>query len=296
MFTLAHFSDPHIGPLPEPSARELLSKRITGYLNYRCNRKGDLVGGVLERLLSDLQEQKPDHIALTGDLVNIALPGEMKNARAWLETVAPPARLSLVPGNHDAYVPGALDAAKRLWSPYWLGDGTSAEDPVRFPYLRQRGPLALVALSTAIATAPFLATGTLGKRQIEEAGSLLRRLAGEGRFRVVLIHHPPFLEKGRRFKRLTDYGAFNAMIASAGAELVLHGHTHKRSRTALDGPKGPIPVIGVPSASSGLSGSHEPARYNLFHIGGEAENWHCVHVERGLAPSGAFGELHRTVL
>src|SRR5499427_5355441 len=37
-FTLAHLSDPHLAPLPEPSASELAGKRVFGYLNWRRNR------------------------------------------------------------------------------------------------------------------------------------------------------------------------------------------------------------------------------------------------------------------
>ncbi|MEP6355914.1 MAG: metallophosphoesterase [Hyphomicrobiales bacterium] len=294
MFKLAHFSDPHIGPLPRPSMRELLSKRITGYLNYKRNRSRALTGDVLGTLLSDLKKQAPDHIALTGDIVNIALDAEILAARQWLESVGQPRDISLIPGNHDAYVRGSLNKAKGAWSPFWLGD--DARDEVEFPYLRRRGPIAIIALSTGVATAPFMATGTLGRQQIEKAGQLLRQTASPDIYRAVLIHHPPFVEKGRWMKRLTDHRAFVKMIEKEGGELVLHGHTHRRNVTSLKGPKGSIPVVGVPSASSGLNGKHEPSRYNLFNIEKQNEQWKCLHIERGVTPKGTFEELSRKVL
>lgn len=296
MFTLAHFSDPHIAPLPAPRFNELLSKRITGYVNYRRNRKGALTGSVLDDLLSDLKQQSPDHIALTGDLVNIALDEEISNAKAWLETVGPGDKVSLVPGNHDAYVVGALEKAMQAWKPYFQGDNATMKEAVTFPYVRKRGALAIIALSTALPTPPFMATGTLGKTQIEQASEKLKAVSGDKCFRVVLIHHPPFVENGRWFKRLTDHANFTAMIAQCGADLILHGHTHRRNVTQINGPDGSVPVVGVPSASSGLSGKHEASRYNLFNIERSNNKWQCLHIERGITPSGRFAELDRRLL
>lgn len=291
-FTLAHFSDPHIGPLPRTTWRVLLSKRITGYLNYQRNRKATLTNDLLLTLVNDMKAQNPDHVALTGDIVNIALDDEFTNARHWLESVGPPDLVSLVPGNHDAYVPGAVQRAKREWKPYFSGDDTG-KGPVRFPYHRRREPIAVVALSTGVPTAPFMATGTLGNAQIKEAEAMLENLSHESCFRVIMIHHPPFVEKGRWYKRLTDHDAFNAMVRRVGAELILHGHTHRRNVMYLPGPSGKVPVVGVPSASSGLTGKHEPARYNLYKISREGDRWYCLQIERGVTPDGSIQELAR---
>src|SRR5271167_156697 len=103
-FTLAHLSDPHLPPLPEPKLSELLGKRALGYLNWTRNRHLYHRRDVLDALVSDLQAQQPDHIAVTGDLVNLALEAEFAPARAWLEGVGAPDRVTVIPGNHDAYV------------------------------------------------------------------------------------------------------------------------------------------------------------------------------------------------
>lgn len=298
-FTLAHFSDPHIGPLPQPTFGELLSKRITGYLNYRRNRKASMTSGSLDLLLADMKSQSPDHVALTGDVVNVALEREFLQAANWLETVGPADYVSLIPGNHDAYVPGALAMAKKHWWPYFLGDELRASK-IEFPYVRQRGPVKIIALSTGVATAPFMATGRLGRAQLSKAEELLKQGKAEDCFRLVLIHHPPFVEKGRWYKRLTDYEAFNEMIARVGAELVLHGHTHRRNVMYLDGPTHEVPVVGVPSAASGLTGKHEPGRYNLFQIDAidgakDGKKWRCEHIERGITQNG-IEELARREL
>ena len=72
-FTLAHLSDPHLPPLPSPRLSELMGKRAFGYLNWTRNRHRYHRRDVLDVLMSDLQAQVPDHIAVTGDLVNLGI-------------------------------------------------------------------------------------------------------------------------------------------------------------------------------------------------------------------------------
>ena len=57
-------------------------------------------------IVADIKASSPDHLAVTGDLVNLALDAEIEMARYWLETLGSPHDVSVVPGNHDAYVPG----------------------------------------------------------------------------------------------------------------------------------------------------------------------------------------------
>ena len=40
---------------------------------------------------------------------------EIDAARIWLEALGTPHDVSVVPGNHDAYVPGALDKVLGAW-------------------------------------------------------------------------------------------------------------------------------------------------------------------------------------
>ena len=74
-FTLAHLSDPHLPPLPAPRFSELAGKRALGYLNWTRNRHKYHRREVLDALVSDLATQSPDHIAVTGDLVNLGVYG-----------------------------------------------------------------------------------------------------------------------------------------------------------------------------------------------------------------------------
>jgi 3',5'-cyclic AMP phosphodiesterase CpdA len=293
MFTLAHLSDPHVSPLPRPRAGELAGKRVTGFLSWTFRRNAIHGGPVLERLTADLQKTAPDHIVVTGDIINISLPDEYTQAQAWLRSLGPPERVTAIPGNHDAYVPIDWQRSIGLWADYMAGappgEGAS-ERPVRsdddFPFVRIRGPLALVGVSTACPMPPFSAAGRVGERQLGELKRRLVELRRDGLLRVVLIHHPPFDGPDQRRKGLHDSAAFRAVIAEAGAELVLHGHTHRSGLAKLPTPDGFAPVIGVPSASA----KHEHdgrghGQYHLYRVERDGDGW-CIDVEvRGVVPT-----------
>jgi 3',5'-cyclic AMP phosphodiesterase CpdA len=290
MFTLAHLSDLHLSPFRRPSVAELASKRLLGYVNWRIGRHACHRPEIADAITADVIAGAPDHVAVTGDLVNIALADEFAPARAWLDRLGPPDRVSFVPGNHDIYVRATVLDADCHWGAYMLGDSAAASH--RFPFVRRRGPVALIGLSSALPTAPFMASGRLGAAQIERLAALLPELADS--FRVVLIHHPPL---GRRpwNKRLTDAAALLRVLQQHGAELVLHGHDHREMLNWATGPTGPIPVVGVPSASA-AAGSHEddPAAWHLYAIDGEPGSWRCEMTVRGIGDGRGGGIVQRS--
>jgi len=294
MFRLAHLSDPHLGPLPDARVGELISKRIIGYVNWQRNRATTHTSDHLISLVDDLKAIGPDHIAVTGDLVNLSLDAELEPARAWLASLGDSADVSAIPGNHDAYVPGSIKKAVITWRAFMSGD--SAEGAAAFPYLRRRGPLAIIGLSSANASAPFMATGVFGIEQARALCALLDQTGREGLFRVVLIHHPPLAPQkpAHWYRRLVGADRLRKVVREAGADLILHGHTHHDDLTWIVGRDGPVPVVGVPSASNGPGGKRPGARFNLFEIDGEPHAWRCRMIERGLTtPGRPVSEIRR---
>ena len=89
MFTLAHLSDPHLAPLPAARWSELIGKRLTGYINWQKRRRFIHDAATLDTIVADLKAQKPDHIAVTGDIANIGLAAEFARGRDWLEKLGP---------------------------------------------------------------------------------------------------------------------------------------------------------------------------------------------------------------
>ena len=275
-YALAHLSDPHLPPLPTARLGDLLGKRAFGYLNWTRNRHKYQRRDVLDALVSDMHGQAPDHIAITGDFVNLALEAEFEPARAWLEAVGSPDRVTTIPGNHDAYVRATSHRFGETFAPYLTGD----DGRIGFPAIRRRGPAALISLSSAVPTLPLMATGTLGRDQLAALAEVLDRLAAEDVFRVLLVHHP--LKSGAWQKRLTDSAALLALLKRHGVELILHGHDHIHSTMWFEGPNGNIPAIGVPSASALAHGRYPAAAYNLFAIEKDNAGWRCEQTVRSL--------------
>jgi 3',5'-cyclic AMP phosphodiesterase CpdA len=291
MFTLAHLSDPHLSPLPTPTRRELVGKRITGYWNWRRKRHFVHDANVLRRIVGDMKSTATEHVAITGDFVNIALPQEFENLRKWLPGLGPQYDLTVIPGNHDIYVPGALDMMREACANSMRSDDQSSD----FPFVRRRGPIALIALNTGVPTPPLIATGRVGEVQLARLARLLPALRHEKLFRVVLIHHPPQSERPRH-KRLTDARAFRDVIAEHGAELILHGHDHVSQLHWLAGPAGHVPAVGVPSASAAPGHGAEAAGYNIYRIEGEPGSWRCEMEMRSIDVDGKIAPLKRTML
>ncbi len=290
MFTLAHLSDLHLAGRPRPA--ELAGKRGLGFINWQRKRKYIHRPEVLEAITHDLKSEPHDHVAVSGDLVNFSLDDEYRRAAAWLATLGAPCDVSVVPGNHDAYVRGSAGAPAAFWADQMRGD----DGLDRFPYLRRRGDVALIALSTALPTGPFMATGRLGRRQLARLADMLQQT--RGLFRIVLIHHPPRSPLRRYLRRLIDAAPLRAVLAAHGAELLLHGHDHRRAVVWLDGPQATkIPAVGVPSASAhARHGGEDAAGYNMFRIDGGSGAWRCELMTRQRDADGTVRELSRQTL
>jgi len=285
MYTLAHITDPHIGPLPQARARDLLNKRFFGFLSWKRRRHDIHRPEVLADLQRDIANIAPDHVAITGDLTNIALPEEFQQALRWLGQLGQPDRVTVIPGNHDAYVALPWESSIGQWSDYMVGDpaidgeNTPMEED-DFPAIRIRHDIAIIGLTTAQVTPLFLATGAVGREQLSRLERHLTDLGKKGLCRVVLLHHPPCPEGLSWRKRLVDAEAFRSVIERCGAELVLHGHDHKFGSATIDTIDGKAMVFGVPSASAVAEGKRPQSHYHLYGIARSAKGWEIAVTAR----------------
>jgi 3',5'-cyclic AMP phosphodiesterase CpdA len=277
--TFAQLSDPHLSSLEDVQWRDLASKRLLGYLSWRKRRRAEHRIEVLESMQRDLQQTAPEHLVITGDLTHIGLPGEFRQARDWLESLGAPAEVTVIPGNHDAYVEAPWENSFAYWQPWMVsdempaGNGQISCSGAIFPSLRIRGPVAFIGLSSARPSAPFLATGRIGADQLERLGEILESTGRQGLFRVVLLHHPPVPGEEKWRKRLTDAGSFCRVIARYGAELVLHGHRHRAVQSRIEIPGTHVPVFGIPSASSIGQQPGRAAQYYLYKVVRKDNAW-----------------------
>jgi 3',5'-cyclic AMP phosphodiesterase CpdA len=270
---VAHLSDLHLLCLDGVRPWDFLGKRVTGGANLLLNRGGQFPASVASLLVEDLNATGADHVVVSGDLTNLSFEGEFRLVRGILEGLSlPPSEVTVIPGNHDCYTRGsrAQDVFGRAMEPFLRGDlatGGGRGAGGRFPLAKLRGELAVVALDSSRPSAPLLAVGTLGEEQLRRAGELLSRPECRERFRIVVVHHPPVGPHVRWHNRLTDARRLLAMLACVGAELVLHGHEHRLLRGELDGPAGPIPMIGAASGTwIAPKDAARRAQYNLYRI------------------------------
>jgi 3',5'-cyclic AMP phosphodiesterase CpdA len=278
-FVLAHFSDPHISTMKDARIRDVLSKRLYGYLRWKLHRGTEHHGPVLSALLDDLQIHRPDHIAITGDLTHLSLPIEFQKVKKWLQSIGKPHQVTVIPGNHDAYVPTEWSRTHAHWTEYMLSDNTSAplSSPSRvsrlFPSLRVRDSVAIIGVCTAHPSAPYLAVGGIGRDQFRKLEKIMDQAYRLKLFRVILIHHPPVTGTVSWRKRLTDAAEFRALVKQYGAELILHGHSHRAVRGHLPVPYGKVQVVGAPSASAMGRNHQRMARYYIYRITPRIRSW-----------------------
>jgi 3',5'-cyclic AMP phosphodiesterase CpdA len=295
-FRLAHLSDLHLGPMPRVTPRALMNQRVLGYLSWQRSRYRVHRREVLDALVADMRAEAPDHVAITGDLVNISLPAEFVQAATWLRQLGTPDTVTVIPGNHDAYVEVKWREAWAHWSDYMCGDGADSgrTESDTFPFLRRRGPVALIGMSTAVATPPTFATGRLGRRQLRGLESLLDALAADHPCRVLLLHHPPVATMTDYRRRLVDADELAAVLERRPVELVLCGHQHIFQLGGMRTDGLSIPVVGAPSASLHGGDRHHEGGYLIYDLEHGPAGWTIdLELRRFDLASGCFASVFK---
>lgn len=280
----AHLSDWHATTLSGAGSALWRGKRVSGWASWGLNRRHQHDVAILDAAFEDVRSLDLDRILVTGDLTHVSLESEFRLAAEQLAALGPPEEVFLIPGNHDCYVPLPASVSWDHWAAYLAGDALSTLDPELaeclsappgeglapryedYPTLRISGRLAMIGLCSSIPTPIFRAGGSLGPRQLDRLERLLALLDDRGFCRVVMIHHP-VAAKGEPARRaLWDGEALRGVLARAGAELVLHGHKHRRRINRVPGPRGEVPIIGVPSSSEVGSKPDKQAQYHVYTV------------------------------
>jgi 3',5'-cyclic AMP phosphodiesterase CpdA len=274
-FTLAHLSDVHLANMRKLFLlRNFSGKRIIGGFSWFLRRRHVHFNAVADAIQASIIASAPDHVALTGDLVNVAAWNEFPEAANWVARFGNPDALTFVPGNHDAYVPVPWARGLANLEPWMKPDRyETTGDNSLFPFVRLRRTVALIGLNSGLPQKYHLAAGTVGAQQLRDLGHVLSLLGQQGFYRVVLIHHPPLPGLAVARKALTDAAALKAVLAESGCELVLHGHNHRGMLNWLDTKNGMCPVIGAPSASINGDDKHETAGWNQYRIKRHQGQW-----------------------
>lgn len=229
---LVHLTDPHLTTPPgwrTLAGRSHCGKRYLGYASWARRRRHSLRRTWLDELIREVEACSPDRLLITGDLTQIGTAEEIAQARAWLESLGDPERVSFVPGNHDTYADESWGTLTREWRP-WLPGDVSA-----FPTVQRHADVVVIGLSSCIPTWPFSACGLVGDAQLERLEAVLE--AEQGRFRVLLLHHPPLPGMISFRKRLKDAAGLARVLERRPVDLILHGHRHRNQTSDRGGTK-----------------------------------------------------------
>ena len=266
LMRLIHITDPHLSTLDGLGFLGVRGKRRSGYLSWYKNRRYAHRREILDQLTESVARQQPDRVLLSGDLVHIGLEREMKEAAAWLRSLGPPDKVSLVPGNHDNYAADSLASMYRQWGEY-LPERNGAEQDYTsgYPFTHHAGSLKITGVNTSCVTRIFSAAGELGPDQRERLSASFG--AGhENFFHCLLIHHPPLPGITYRRKALRDAGELEEIIRLKKPHLVLYGHIHCNREDHLADTR----VYCTASASDA-----DNASYRIFDLQQTDSGWHC---------------------
>ena len=270
---LAHCSDLHLLSHDGAGIVKLMNKRWIGAANLLTNRSRHYHVAAFEQMVDDMNALGIEHVLCTGDVTNLALQQEFEFARGKFDKLAGgPTNVTVLPGNHDAYVAEGLEFFATVFDDYHRTDPgwewpESEDGTSRWPIVRLRGELALIGVSTSRATPWFTAYGEIGEAQLARLAQVLADPRLAGKVRVVAVHHPPAGKRAQsRIRGLHDHAAFAKVIEAAGADLIVHGHEHRDMREVLAGPAGPISVRGVASGTYEHDKPERTARYRIYEI------------------------------
>lgn len=245
-------------------------KKIIGAASWHFNRRYHHLPKIANALRADIMAANLDHIAFTGDLVNIAAAAEFDRGLKWLEQFGASENVSFTPGNHDAYVELPPDKGLGKFANFMTNENIK---DTSLPFIRLRRNIALIGINAACPQLFLSAGGTVGSEQLQKLNDNLKALNERGFYRLVMIHHPPAPGLAAPLRSLSDAEELATILMKQGAELVIHGHNHERSFTELAGEAGKIPVIGVPSASMAPGGHHPAAAWNRYDIERHKGTW-----------------------
>ncbi|MEP7123719.1 MAG: metallophosphoesterase [Byssovorax sp.] len=272
---IAHLSDLHLLSLDGAVPFRLFNKRLTGYLNLRFHRKSVHKPFAVHAAAREIVRLGIDHVVITGDLSNLALEGEFELVRRFLdeELGLPPDRVSIIPGNHDAYTSGAHRARRfaTTFARYLTSDLPELTAPGEvFPYVHLRGPTAIIGLSTALPRMPLVASGAVGREQLAALARILEHPDVRARTPVILQHHPihnPASRAKTALEGLTDADHEAHVLRRLRRGLLLHGHLHRRIHRTLVTEGGHLDAVGATSTSLLHASDERMAGFNVYDVG-----------------------------
>ena len=294
---IGHISDLHILDIDGIRPREFLNKRLVGGVNLLLNRSDEHSVGVVREAIRHLDREDVDHIAISGDVSNLALDSEFRAVGDIMRTVRDhEERISVVPGNHDYYTRDAAESGRfeRHFAPYLTSDLPAYQLETGYPFCKLMGDVALIGLNSGIPTPWFFATGKVREDELESTEALLDDPEVRKRFTIVMVHHHlvPFEHSRIEYtRRMVNADRVLELMRQKCVDLVIHGHNHHFATIEIPHLGGPGTLRICEAGSTSLSEYRDPkfgGKYNIYHIEGK----HLAKVETHLYEGEDLGFVH----
>ena len=228
MTRIAHLSDLHL--LEDDLAARSLKERLRlSFLTF--GRSIDAIDrrARVARALRSAWEAEADHLVITGDLTEDGIDEQFEVlAEVLRESDWPARRVTLVPGNHDAYADRdawsrALDGALADWA------ATSTPGEVV-----EVGDVAVVPVSTAYHQPVTRSAGRIDEAHVARLESIVLEDRWRGRAMIFAQHHAPIWRGAIHWvDGLMRADAIARILARASGAHVLCGHVHRASDKPL---------------------------------------------------------------
>lgn len=208
----------------------LLELSIGGRAKKYANSKE-----TISRILADRERHEVDHVILSGDLTAYATEWEFEQAREAIgELIHDKQKITIIPGNHDVYTPGAYNTRRfeKYFGHLLESDLPEYTRDGPFPFVRLLGEEAAVIglMSARVPPVPGFSFGVIGRKQLQALKEAVHDPRLANRAVLVVVHHAPVAPSGRKdrfFHGLMDADLlFRTLQGPRFA--VLHGHIHKR--------------------------------------------------------------------
>jgi len=202
----------------------LLNKRAVGIASLLAGRAAKFRLERLAAVVARVGDLKADHLLITGDLTTTALTAEFHDARTALgELLVDPAKVTVIPGNHDRYTSGSVRTRQ-----FEKSFGAFAPSEV-FPWLRMIDPeTAILGLDPT--RSHLSAKGLMPPDQLARARDLLAARSPRPRRLIVACHYPvaapPAYAHELAAKRMRNAEDVQAWLAGVGPHLFCCGHVH----------------------------------------------------------------------
>jgi 3',5'-cyclic AMP phosphodiesterase CpdA len=224
MATIAQLTDLHL--LEDDFERRPLGPRARlSFLSFGRPLNAQERRQRVATALAEARDANADHLLITGDLTEDGHFAQFEVLAELLhDSRISPSRITLVPGNHDAYCEGGAFADAMAGPLKAFAATSQCGTPIA---LRD---VTLVPVSTAFHQSVLRSAGAIAKDELEGLARVVADPAFAGRPLVFAQHHPPSrhgLPFWHWIDGLIEHATLTEMFDRCPHLYVVHGHTHR---------------------------------------------------------------------